>query len=218
MVHVISVLCVVIAYHIYCIRILCFVGHYHSGKCSGGRTRSIDGAYAGDESLGYLADAHGIRCIRIISSEHWLVYAAAVQDRVRIWVVRIIDFIADTPEAYAGVIPVASYHVGDILLNPFFEKVEGTVITWSSYIPSFNPFALREFPFVRYLVHHEQSHLVAEVVKYRCLRIVAHADCIGADSLEILQTPSPNFLWYNSTEHSGIMMETDSFDFHPVPV
>ena len=47
---------------------------------------------------------------------------------------------------------------------------------------------------------------------------MAHADCIGADSLEILQTPSPNFLWYNRTENSGIVMETDSFDLHPVPV
>ena len=160
MIFIITVFRIIISYYIYCFRIFCLIRHYHSGQCTGNRTRSIYRTYTGSQTLCNLTDTHGIRRIRLVSSEHRLVNGCAIQHRMRIRVIRIVYLIADTPQEYTRVIPVTTHHIRHIAFNPFFKEIKRAVIAWLTYIPSLYPFPFREFPFIRSLIHHQEPHSV----------------------------------------------------------
>ena len=115
-------------------------------------------------------------------------------------------------------VAVAAHHIGYVTFNPFFKEIKGTVKAGFPYIPALHPFAFRKFPFIRSFIHDKESHFVAQVVEYRCLWVVAHADGVNADGFQVLQAAFPYFFRHYGSQYAGIMMQADTFYFHPFAV
>ena len=113
---------------------------------------------------------------------------------------------------------VAAYHIGHIAVYPFLEIGVCALILRRTGIPALHPFALGKFPLVAGLVHHKQTHLVAQVIDLRSMGIVAHADGIDADGLQFQQTTAPYLGRHGSTEHTGIVVNADALNLHPLTV
>ena len=157
MIFIVAVFCIVISHYINSIGIFCFIGHHDTRQSSCYRARSIDSAYAGCQTFGYHSDTHGVGCIGLIAAKHRLVDLCSIENRVGIGIVRIIYFIADTPQEDGGMIAVTAYHIGDILLYPFFKEVKGAIKARFTFIPSFDTFTFGEFPFIRSFIHDKQT-------------------------------------------------------------
>ena len=159
MILIVAVFGVVVAHHIDRLGILGLVAHHHACEGSGDGTALIDAAHAGCEALGDLADALSIGTRGVVATEHGLVDGGvlAIEDGMRIGVVGIIDFVTDAPEENAGVVAVASHHVGHVTVDPFLEEVVCAIVGWCADVPAFDPLALRELPFVGSFVHHEEA-------------------------------------------------------------
>ena len=111
-------------------------------------------------------------------------------------------------------VAVAAHHVGHVALYPFFEEVVCALIAGVTLIPTFQPLALRELPFVARFVHDEQAQRIAEIVDHWRLRVVAHANGIHADVLQILEPPLPHVARDHRTEHSGIVVQAYTLYLH----
>ena len=81
-------------------------------------------------------------------------------------------------------ISVAFYHISQILFTPFFKEIKSSLKSGSANIPAFQPFAFREFPFIKCFIQNQQSQLVAQLVKVGRLRIMAGANRIHPDFLQ----------------------------------
>ena len=77
---------------------------------------------------------------------------------------------------------------------------------------------LRDCPSVCQLVHHEESHPVAEVEEFRRRRIVGCADGVAAHLSEHVQPSHPRRLVPGGSERSGVVVQADSLDECPLPV
>ena len=137
---------------------------------------------------------------------------------MRIGVVGIIHFVADAPEEDAGMTAVAAHHIGHIAVNPFLKVSVRAFEARFPLIPAFQPLALRKLPFVACLVHHQHSFFVADVVECRRVRIVAHTQGIDADGFQLTHTTSPHLGRHGSSQHTSIVMHTDTFHLHPFAV
>ena len=153
MVLVVAVLRVVVAHHIHRLWVGGLVGHDHACQRSGHRTARVHLAYAGCQPFGYLADAQGVGCVRVVAAEHGLVDGGAVQHRVGVRVVGVVHLVADAPEEDRRMVAVAADHVRHVTVNPFLEEVEGAVERRFAHVPPFDPLALGELPLVRCFVH-----------------------------------------------------------------
>ena len=219
-VDVVAVFCVVITYHIDCLRIFCLVAHHHTRQGTRDWARRVYTTYHGSNTLGNLSDAFGIWCILLIATRHRLVDDSilAIEYRMRVRVVRIIDFVAHTPEEYARVVAVASHHVSHIAVDPFLEEIVSAIESRLAVVPTFHPFLLREFPFVTSLVHHEQSLLVTNVVEHWSLWIMTHANGIRTHSLQFLHLSHPYFARNSRTEHTCVVVQTHTLHLHPFAI
>ena len=134
------------------------------------------------------------------------VYKRQIKNGMRIRVVRIIHFIADTPQENTGMIAVTTYHIGYVPFYPLLEEVESTVITRSTHIPALYPFAFRKLPFVRDFIHYKKSQAVTQFIKNGGLWVMAHADGIYANPFQVIQAAFPYLRRHYCTQHSCIMM------------
>ena len=218
MVLVVAVFRIVIPHHIHSIGILRLVRHHDTCQSSGHGTGSVHGTYTSSQALGDDSDTHGIGSIRLIAPEHRLVDFSSIKNGMRIRVVRIIHFIADTPQEDAGMVAVATYHIGHVPFYPLLEEVESTVIIRSTHIPALYPFAFWKLPFVRDFIHYKKSQAVTQFIKNGGLWVVAHADGIYANPFQVIQTAFPYLRRHYCTQHSCIMMQAYTFYLHPVAV
>ena len=115
-------------------------------------------------------------------------------------------------------VAVAAHHVGYVAVYPFLEEVECALIARCATVPTLEPLPLRELPLVAGLVHNEESQLVAEVVEHRCLWVVAHADGVHANLLQLLQPMLPYLRRYDGPQHTRIVMQADTLHLHPLTV
>ena len=115
-------------------------------------------------------------------------------------------------------VAVAAHHVGHVALNPFFEEVERAVVAGLAAVPALQPLALGELPLVAGLVHDEQAQLVAKVIDDGCLRIVAHADGVHANLLQLFQAVLPHLRRHDCAQHAGIVVQADALHLHPLAV
>ena len=219
-VFLVAALGVVIAHHVDGLWIFRLVRHHHACQRTCDGTRRIDVPHHGRQPLGNLSDALGIRLLGLVAAIHRLceVLAVAVENRVRIGVVGIVHLIADGPQEHRRVVAVAAHHVCYVAVNPFLEEVERALIARRAAVPAFEPLPLRELPLVAGLVHDEESQLVAEVVEHRCLWVVAHADGIHANLLQLLQPMLPHLRRHDGSQHAGIMVQTHALHLHPLTV
>src|SRR5258708_26279274 len=70
--------------------------------------------------------------------------------------------------------------------------------------------ALGHLPFVEGLVHHQESHAVTQVQKFRGVRIVAGANGIAAHLAQNLQPPLPNAPGHGSADTTSIVVKENA--------
>ncbi len=133
-------------------------------------------------------------------------------------IVRVIHLVAYAPGENGDMVSVTPHHIGEILLSPLFKEVVGALKAGCTDVPSFEPLPFRELPLIKRFVHHEQSQLITERIEIRVLRVVACADGIAANLLQVEQPSFPHILVYRCTEDTAIVMQTDTFHFHPLTV
>ena len=124
----------------------------------------------------------------------------------KILLVLFVDLIAHAPEDHAGVVAVAPDHVGQIPLMP---RLEILMIV----IPQ-----LLLFPNIKRLVHHQEAHAVAHLVKFGLARIVARADGIAAHVPENFELTPESGLGNRGSESPEIVVQTNAFDVNAFPV
>ena len=95
-------------------------------------------------------------------------------------------------------VAVALHEVADVAFVPFVE--ETCVVE----------FGLALAPHVHGLVYHHETHLVAQVEKLRCRRIVGAAYGIAAHLLEHLKFPLNGAAVHRSPETAHVMMQADA--------
>ncbi len=212
MIGVITIFRIVIAHNVYSGRIISFVRHEYPCKGTCDRSTVVYGPHYRRQPFGNFADTHGRRRVGIIAPEIRLVYTSVVKNRMRVRIVWIVDFIAYAPKRHTRVIAVAAYHIGYVPFYPFLEKVERTFELRRADIPSGDPFAFWEFPFVGGLVHHQQTKFVTKVIENRSLRIMTHTDSIDTYRFQAFKASAPHLRRNDSTEDSGIMMKAYTFD------
>ena len=190
---------IVVAHDVDGIGIGCLVGHHHAGQCSCGGTRRINALHDGCQSLGNAANALGIRLFGLVAAVHGLgeACAVAVKHRVRVGVVGIVHLVAYRPEEDTGVAAVAPHHVGHVAVNPLLEISVGALEAGPALVPSLQPLALGKLPLVGGFVHHEHALLVADVIQFGSMGIMAHADGIGADGLQLPDAAAPHLGGYS---------------------
>ena len=111
-----------------------------------------------------------------------------------------VDFVADAPHDDRGVIAVAADQVDEVALVPF--GIEGAVVV--------DDFSV--FPCVERLIEHGESHAVAEIEKFRILRVVRGADGIAADALQQTELAFDRGERKRRAERTEVMMQADSFE------
>src|SRR5690606_33037692 len=93
-----------------------------------------------------IAEAHRIRRIRLESTECRLrkaaVFFIAIQYGMRVWVVRVVHFVANAPRKDGEVVAVAFHHVGQILFTPFLEIFIAALESGRTYVPPLQPLPL----------------------------------------------------------------------------
>ena len=129
-------------------------------------------------------------------------------------VVGIIYLIAHAPEKYRGMVAVAAHHIADIAVDPLLEEVVASLELRSAGVPSRYPFAFGIFPLVAPFVHHQQPEFVAKVVDHGSLRVVAHADGVDAQFLEIFKAGAPESLWHGCAETAHIVVKAYTLHLH----
>ena len=112
------------------------------------------------------------------------------------------DFVAHTPHEDGRVIAVPHYHIGEIPLVPLVEET-GIVV-----------FSLASAPHVERLVHHYESHPVAQIKELGSRRVVGGADTVASHFLEYLKLPPDSPRVYGRPETSKIMVHAYTVDFH----
>lgn len=50
------------------------------------------------------------------------------------------------------------------------------------------------------------------------MRVMAHADCIASHTFQLFETANPYFAGNSSSQGSGVMVNTDPFEFERLPV
>ncbi len=119
---------------------------------------------------------------------------------------RVADFIAGAIENDAGVVAVAEHGIARVCLGPLTE-IEVVVA---------GVFGHR--PHIEHLVHHQESHAVAEVEEFGGDRVVGGTDGVHAELLEGLQAPFPGADRDGGAECAGVAMKADPFDFEVTAV
>src|SRR5690349_16714252 len=117
--------------------------------------------------------------IRQIAPAIDLRVAARIQYFMRVWIVWIINFIAYAPHDDGRMIFVAKNHILYILFCPILKIFMVTIISRFTYIPSFDPFILSYFPFIKSFVLNKKTHFIAEFIEIILVRIMAHANGIA---------------------------------------
>ena len=211
---------IIVTHNIHSLRISSLIRHQHPGQRTRHRTRIISRPHGSRKPARNPAYTHGIRRGRPVTAINRLreIRTVAIQNRMRIRVIRIINLISYAPKEYAGVIPVSPDHIGNVPFTPFLKEIRGAVHGWPADIPTLYPFLLVELPFVKSLVHHEETHTVTEIVEHRRLRIMAGSYGIGTQLLKLLKTPDEKLLRDSRSKHSRIMMQTYALDLHPFAI
>ena len=220
MIRGVAALGVVVAHHVHGGGIGRGVGHHDAGQRTRCGTRGVDVLNNLGQTLRDEADALGVGLLGLVAAVSRLgeLLPVAVEHGVRIGIVGIVHLVADAPHEDRGVTAVAAHHVGHVAVDPVLKIGIGTLKLGGAGVPSLHPFALGELPFVRGLVHHQQSHLVAQVVELGGVGVVAHAQGVHADVLQLGQTAAPHLLRHGHTQHAGVVVHADAFHLHPLAV
>ena len=115
--------------------------------------------------------------------------------------------IADTPDYNARVVPVPQKHGAQILLMAGFKPlgIAPALMGVAACLLVFeNP------PLIKGLIHHQKSHLIAQIQKGNVRRVVGHTDCVYSHFLKLFKAPLPNLGWHRSSHTAAVMMETDA--------
>ena len=129
-------------------------------------------------------------------------------------IVRIVNFISDTPENDAGMIPVSLDHRPEVCLMVCGKVEIVTLVSRRIDIMTVGPFVLGQFPFIECLVHHEKAEPVAERVKLLHVRVVTHPDRVAAHFSELFQPPVPDFFRGGGAERTAVVMNADALQLH----
>ena len=103
-------------------------------------------------------------------------------------------------------VPVTDDEVAKILLMPLVE------------VPRIVVGCLLLSPHVKGLVLHDKAHLVTEIQKFRCWRVVRSPYGVTAHSLEDFQLPSDGILIHGSAKTAEIVMHAHSIDLQRLVV
>ncbi len=133
--------------------------------------------------------------------------------RMRERIIGKVNLVADAPKNNRRVIAVAANHILNISDSPFLEDLAVPVIPRRPFISASNPFFLRRRKFIKGLIHHQKTHLVAQVQQFRCGRVMAGANGVAADFPQLLKAGPPEFFRHGCPQRSAVVMQTDPLDF-----
>ena len=119
---------------------------------------------------------------------------------VKVGIALLPGLVADAPKDHGRMVAVTVDHGFKVLLGPVVEQ-EGVAVG-----------LLRDGPGVRQLVHHDESHAVAEVEQFGGRGIVGGADGVAAHFLEHLEASLPCRVVPDCSEGSGVVVETHSLE------
>src|SRR5215213_1482263 len=119
---------------------------------------------------------------------------------------RIVNLIARAVDDNARMIAVAPHSVAQVSLSPLAEIQ--MIVVW----------ILGDGPCIEQLVHHQETHAVAQIQKFRGWRIMRCANGIHAQSPERFQPSLPRAQRDSRAKSAGIVMKTDALDLEVVPV
>src|SRR5437588_9650958 len=77
---------------------------------------------------------------------------------------------------------------------------------------------LRHSPAVEQLIHHQNTHPIAEVQEFGSRRIVRSTNCIYAKLLECLQATFPRPQRHGGAKRARVVMQAHAFYFEVAPV
>ncbi len=115
-------------------------------------------------------------------------------------------------------IAIAANHRGQVDGRPFIEIFRVSAGDELALVMAVGPFALAARPFVEGFVHHQKTHAVAQIEKFRRRRIMAGADGVGAHLPEQIETALPDFNGNRRTQRAGVLVKTDALELHRLPV
>ncbi len=116
------------------------------------------------------------------------------------------NLVPNAPDNDARVIAIPAKHAGQVLLRPLVKEAA----------VAFPPFAL--LPFVKALIHHHDSHLVAEIEQLGRWRIVTRAQGIASHLLQDFQLSLVTTLERSGPQATQVGMITSSLDLHVLAV
>lgn len=118
----------------------------------------------------------------------------------------VVNFVPHAVKDDRGVIAITQNAVPQVGERPFFE-IQMIVLGILPLLPA-----------IEKLVHHEKSHLIAQIEKFGGGRIVRSADGIDSEVFQRFQPPFPNTQRYGGTDGSAIMVKANALEFQVFPV
>ena len=120
----------------------------------------------------------------------------------------LVHLVARAPQHHAGVIAIATDHGDDVALGPLVEVAAVGVSNRG----------LGDSPLVDELVHHQETHPVAQVQELGRGRIVRSPYGIAAHLFQDAQAPFPYALGHRGPHRSGFVVQADAIQLDALAV
>ena len=177
----------------------------------------VDGPYLFRQHGGEVFQTFRVRTVRIVAALFLrfvgvIVSGHCLEPGMTVGIIGIINFVSDTPQNDAWMVPVSENHRVEVFAVMLGEILVITLMHGWVHIVSGAPLVFRRLPLVEGLVHDEKAHGVTEIVQLRHMGIVTHTDRVAAHTLQLFQAPDPDFPGYRRSQRSCVVMYADALE------